>query len=354
MPVRVLVVDDSDFFIKRIRDILNAHPDIEVAGTASNGQEAIDQVKALKPDAITMDQMMPVMDGVSAVREIMAVSPTPILMFSSLTYESAKITLDALSAGAVGYLTKNLDSVKLGGMNGPTVLQEKILAISKHRHTAGNNPKKSNTLRVNISDKPKIKKSTSSTITVPEKLRLITIGASTGGPVALEKMLKSLPENFRYPLLLIQHMPGTFTGAYAKRLNQECQISVKEAQDGDAVLPGRALLAPGGKQMLLSEDGSKVRIIDSKPTITYKPSVDITFGSAARALKGKVLALILTGMGKDGTEGSKLLKQEGSCVWSQDESSSVVYGMPMAVAEAGYTDLIDSLDGLTEKLKSLR
>lgn len=170
----------------------------------------------------------------------------------------------------------------------------------------------------------------------------MAIGTSTGGPVALQQVLTVLPANFPVPLVLIQHMPAAFTPAFAERLNQLCKIQVKEAADGDALLPGRALLAPGGKQMIIEgrPSGAFVRVCESEPGQHYRPCVDVTFGSAAKVFPGKVLAVVLTGMGADGREGARLLKQGGSSVWAQDEASCVVYGMPAAVVEAGLADRV--------------
>jgi two-component system chemotaxis response regulator CheB len=172
--------------------------------------------------------------------------------------------------------------------------------------------------------------------------RLVAIGTSTGGPVALQQVLTKLPGNFPLPLLLIQHMPGSFTPAFAQRLNQQCAIEVREAQDGDEPKPGLALLAPGGKQMVLEQRAGRtlVRITESAPGQNYKPSVDVTFNSVARIFPGQVLAVVLTGMGADGREGARLLKQGGSNVWAQDEASCVVYGMPAAIVEAGLADAV--------------
>jgi two-component system chemotaxis response regulator CheB len=186
-------------------------------------------------------------------------------------------------------------------------------------------------------------------------LKLVAIGTSTGGPVALQEVLTKLPASYPYPLLLVQHMPGSFTPAFAQRLNQLCAINVKEAEDGEALKPGTALLAPGGKQMLLESRGGRqlVRVIDSEPGQTYKPCVDITFSSIAKVFPASTLALILTGMGADGREGCRSLKQGGSTIWSQDEASCVVYGMPAAVADAGLSDRVLGLKEVGPTLAQL-
>jgi two-component system chemotaxis response regulator CheB len=179
--------------------------------------------------------------------------------------------------------------------------------------------------------------------------RLVAIGTSTGGPVALQRVLTQLPANFPAPIVLIQHMPAAFTKAFAERLDKLCRISVKEAEDGDLLRPGLALLAPGGKQMMVDQRGM-VKILPGDERLNYKPCVDITFGSAAKSFADKVLAVVLTGMGADGREGARLLKQGGSQVWAQDEASCVIYGMPMAIVKANLADAVYSLDDIGKHL----
>jgi two-component system chemotaxis response regulator CheB len=181
---------------------------------------------------------------------------------------------------------------------------------------------------------------------------VVGIGTSTGGPVALQRVLTALPASFPAPLVLVQHMPASFTPAFAERLNKLCQIEVRQAEDGDVLRPGLALLAPGGKQMMIENRSgqARVRILPGDERLNYKPCVDVTFGSLARSFPGKTLGVILTGMGSDGKEGCRLMKQSGSDVWSQDEKSSVIYGMPMAVAKAGLTDEVLSLDDIGPRL----
>ena len=182
--------------------------------------------------------------------------------------------------------------------------------------------------------------------------QLVAIGTSTGGPVALQNVLTKLPGDFPHPILLIQHMPATFTAAFAARLNGLCQIGVKEAEDGDVLKPGHAYLAPGGKQMLLEGRGAgaRIRIVDGNDKVNYKPCVDITFASAAKTYADKVLAIVLTGMGADGRDGARLLKEQGSTIWAQDEASCVVYGMPQAVAKAGIATESLPLDRVAQRI----
>lgn len=365
MAVKVLVVDDSGFFRRRVSEILSADPNIQVIGTATNGREAIDQAMALKPDVITMDYEMPMMDGITAVRNIMQRCPTPVLMFSSLTHEGARVTLDALDAGAVDFLPKNFEDISRNPEKVKQMLCEKVHSIARsNRRYSSSAPASApahttsapshaapagsaaGALRAPVSAAPVV----SAAAPLKRKAyKLVAIGTSTGGPVALQRVLTQLPANFPAPIVLIQHMPAAFTKAFAERLDKLCRISVKEAEDGDLLRPGVALLAPGGKQMMIDQRGA-VKILPGDERLNYKPCVDITFGSAAKSFNDKVLALVLTGMGADGREGARLLKQCGSQVWAQDEASCVIYGMPMAVVKADLADAVYSLDDIGKHL----
>lgn len=389
MKIKVLVVDDSSFFRRRVSEIINADPDMEVIDTAKNGQEAITKAKSLRPDVITMDIEMPVLDGISAVKAIMADNPTPILMFSSLTHQGAKSTLDALEAGAANFLPKKFEDIAKDKAEAVQLLQQNIKAISRRRGMVRplRSPSVSTAAKsVAASQTPlsSVTARTSSPVRTPltsprasasvetnrqsvaeprpqsrvvkrasgKKYNLLAIGSSTGGPVALQNILTQLDRNFPLPILLIQHMPSTFTAAFAARLNTLCKIQVKEAQHGDRLQPGVAYLAPGGKQVLIDNksSGMSLKVVDSPDGINYKPSVDITFGSTAQAYRDKVLAVVLTGMGADGRDGSKLLRQKGSTIWAQDAESCVVYGMPQAVVNAGLSHEQISLDQMAERI----
>lgn len=370
MPVRVLVVDDSNFFQHRLKEIINEHPDLKVIGIASNGREAVEKAEELKPDIITMDFEMPVMDGVTAIKLIMANRKIPILMFSSLTYEGAKVTLDALAAGALDFIPKDFAEVSRSSESLKKKLHERLITLAgvTARAIPVAEPKLSSIsttlhLRVPASvapapvrapanachDEPKA--SGPDNYRLKKQPKLLVIGASTGGPVALAEVLISLPANFPLPIVLVQHMPENFTKAFAERLNKQCNIRVREAVDGDQLQPGLALLAPGGKQLMLDKrNGGSVRVLPDDERVNYKPSLDITFGSAANIYADKVLGVVLTGMGSDGCNGARLLKESGSALWSQDEASCVIYGMPMAVARAGLTDKVLSLKDIGPRL----
>ncbi len=391
MTIRVLVVDDSSFFRRRLTEILSQDAELEVIATANNGKEAVEKALALRPDVITMDIEMPVMDGIAAVREILKVQRTPILMFSSLTHEGAKATLDALEAGAIDFLPKKFEDIARDKAEAADVLRQRVKTVARRRVISRPSSTISSASSTLASRTAPLSGSSATTATPRAPLaqslaaralaeraelqskaaeraepqrggsfdssgktyKLVAIGTSTGGPVALQQIITALPANFPLPVVLIQHMPAAFTGAFASRLNGLAKIEVKEAADNDVLRPGVAYLAPGGKQMLLdgNENQARLRVReDDSPRITFKPSVDITFGTAAKVFNDKVLAIVLTGMGSDGREGCRLLKQSGSRIWSQDEASCVVYGMPQAVTAAGLTDVEVALSDVAARI----
>ena len=340
MTLRVVVVDDSGFFRRRIVEILNADIGIEVVGTAANGLEAIEVVKRLDPDVVTMDIEMPVMDGITAVRRIMAESPRPVLMFSTLTTEGAKATLDALDAGAMDFMPKRFSEMAQDESSAKNLLRRRVRALARTRVRAA--PARTGSPPPVPPPRPIVVPPRVTPSAAPLRgMRAVLIGTSTGGPVALQEVLKVLPKSFPLPIVLVQHMPASFTPAFAERLNNLCQVEVREAVSGDILRPGCALLAPGGMQLVL-EGGAQTRIrVEASPAGTiYKPSVDITFNSAVAALKSQVLAIVLTGMGADGREGARALKEQGAHVWAQDAASCVVFGMPAAVIDAGLADSV--------------
>ncbi len=394
MPVKVLIVDDSGFFRHRIEEMLRDDARLQVVGTAVNGKEAVDQVKRLKPDVVTMDVEMPQMNGIEAVRIIMREAPTNVLMLSSLTHEGARVTLQALEAGAADYLPKDIRAWmdKNSGVRGQLI--DRLVALGRTRRFRQSSAlersypgreQKGTTMvfrpestaparRPRTPTRPSAPAAASSAgaearrpavpaaaparpavagdpATTPASrvqfpdCKLVVIGASTGGPAALQKVLTQLPANYPYPVLLVQHMPKTFTQVFAERLNQQCRIRVKEAEDGDRLEPGLALLAPGGLQMMLDpRQKDRVRILTGDERLTYKPSVDVTYASAAKTYANKVLGVILTGMGSDGCDGARLLKQAGATMWAQNRDSCTIYGMPQAVVNAGLADAILELD----------
>ncbi len=342
--IRVLVVDDSAFFRGRIVQALQQSEAIEVVGQAADGREAVVQAERLRPDLITMDVEMPVLDGIAAVRQIMARRRTDIIMFSALTRDGARATLDALEAGAADFLPKHGDPASGTRQDAGEQLRARVLALAARRHTrvAPAAP---------VAPRPPPRVSPAR----PTAVELVVIGASTGGPVALQQVLLALPAQYPLPVLVAVHMPGAFTTTFAERLNSLCQLTVAEARDGDLLRAGRVLVAPGGRQTLVEGRPGALRVaLQDVPDQLYKPSVDLCFGSAARVLGPKVLAIVLTGMGADGRQGARLLKQAGAQLWSQDAASCVVYGMPQAVEQAGLSDQVLPLEGIGPALAGLQ
>ncbi len=355
MAIRVLIVDDSGFFRRRLTEILDSDPMIEVVETAVDGKDAIAKAKSCRPDVITMDIEMPVMNGIEATREIMRHSPVPIIMFSSLTYDGAQATLDALEAGAVDFLPKRFDDISNDKAEARNILCTRVKAMVSHRSPRPSAPAPASSSRPALSRAasaaaspaqrqgfapqtapaaaPPVSRSNKAFN--PADFEIVAIGTSTGGPVALQEVLVQLPASFPLPILLVQHMPAKFTEAFAGRLNQLCKIEVREAKDGEMLKPGLALLAPGGLQMKLEKRAGRMMVRvseDPDPMQNYKPCVDVTFDSVNNAVGNKALGIILTGMGADGREGSSKLKNRGATIWAQDEATSTIYGMPAAVA----------------------
>jgi two-component system chemotaxis response regulator CheB len=379
MPYKVLVVDDSSFFRRRVTDILNKDPNLTVIDVAVNGKDAVEKALSLKPDVITMDIEMPLLNGIEAVKQIMAKAPTSILMFSSLTHQGANATLEALDAGALDFLPKKFNEIAKTSDDAGSLLRQRVVQLAKTKGSLRRKPvareqqsritRSPTTIQPTNKFEPHSRGSLRSPKVEPaynESIRshavkrssgknyqLLAIGTSTGGPIALQKILTQLPEDFPLPIILIQHMPAAFTLAFANRLNTLCKINVKEAAHGDILKPGCAYLAPGGRQMIIdgTAKSAKLKIIeDNSEKIAFKPSVDVSFGSAAKVFGGSVLGVILTGMGSDGREGSRMLKGKGATIWAQDETSCVVYGMPQAVTVAGISVLSLSLEDMSQSI----
>ncbi len=344
--VRVLVVDDSALFRRQVCAILEADPRLAVAGTARDGREAVRRTLELQPDVITMDYAMPVMDGISALREIMARAPTPVIMFSALTAEGASVTLDALAAGAADYLPKIRG--REGAVRGQLAreLCDKILTIAAARRNFEGAAQTAAGLLGAERVAPPVHLQPAA-----RDYRLLLLGGSTGAPLALQGILRQLPADFPLPVLVIVHMPASITPCFVERLGDQCAIRVEEAATGVVPRPGTAYLVPGGCQVALEDnDGPRFRVDAGDPGTRYRPSLDIGFAQAARCYDGKVLAIVLTGMGSDGVEGARALKEHGATVWAQDEASSVVYGIPMAVAGARLADEILNLAEIPRRI----
>jgi two-component system chemotaxis response regulator CheB len=362
MTIRVLIVDDSTFICKSIQRVLEEEADFKIVGFALNGEEAVVLATQLKPDVITMDVEMPIMDGITAVKQIMAKCPTAILMFSAATKVGAKATLDALDAGAIDFLPKQLEQI-----DGNKELAKRIL-----RQSVRNIARQTKKTRLNFdasSDKtgirPKLKSSLNSAKTQKQllssvrtnnrKIELLVIVASTGGPVAIQKVLTQLSANCPFPVLIVQHMPKDFTRSFAERLNQVCQVKVKEAVDGDNLTAGEVLVGPGGMQMEVNSSigKKKISIRTKQEGELFSPCADITLASILEHYSANVLTLVLTGMGTDGKEGAIKLKQKGFSIWAQDEASSTIYGMPKAIVDANLANKVLSLDEIAHEFTRL-
>jgi two-component system chemotaxis response regulator CheB len=332
--LRVLIVDDSSFMRMAIRSILNRHPDIEIVGTAINGADGVSKAVALKPDIITMDVEMPVMDGIAALKEIMAISPTRVIMVSTLTKEGATATFDALESGAVDYVSKSASDSCVEHNQFREELLLKIKAVSPSARVQPVESQRNRTLSV--------------------KSEFVAIGASTGGPVALQEVLSRIPAAFSQAIMVVIHMPKAFTGPFSERLNNKCALPVKEAADGDLLLPGRVLVAPGGRHLTLQRKGTGIVVqsfpVENYPRYVYVPSIDLMMTSLSDACKGPMVGVILTGMGNDGLCGMRHIKEKGGMTVVQDKATSTIYGMPKACIEAGIADEVLPLDRIGAEL----
>ena len=331
--IRVLIVDDSAFMRKALSIMLEGDPEIEVVGTARDGLEAIEKVRELKPDIVTLDVEMPRMDGLTALRRIMREHPVPVIMVSSLTQEGAQATIEALEAGAVDFIPKQHSYVSIEISRIRAELLEKIKTIARTRPL----PTRRRSAAPDAEALPAFRF---------REARAIAIGVSTGGPRALQQVIPTLPADLPVPVLIVQHMPPHFTRSLAERLNSLSPLTVVEAEEGMSLEPGRVFLAPGGRHLVLERRNGHTPLIRTpvEPATLHRPSVDVMFQSVCQIFGGKVLAVVMTGMGRDGLEGARLIKQHGGKVITQDEATCVVYGMPRAVAEAGLSDAVLPLE----------
>ncbi|MGK5171054.1 protein-glutamate methylesterase/protein-glutamine glutaminase [Geodermatophilus sp. CPCC 205761] len=346
-PIRVMVVDDSVVVRKIVTDVLSGDPAIQVVGTAVNGRIAVGKLEQLKPDLITMDIEMPEMNGIEAVRAIRAArSRVPIIMFSTLTERGAAATLDALSSGANDYVTKpaNVGSVAQSMESVREQLIPKIKALTGRPVTPG-------PARAAAPAPARIRPPAPRQGPVKPPAALV-IGSSTGGPEALAKLLPVLPATLPVPVLVVQHMPPVFTRQFAQRLDRLCALRVVEAVDGTQLAPGTVHLAPGDHHLTIRSTGRGLTtaLSQSPPENFCRPAVDPLFRSAVDAFDGAVLGVVLTGMGSDGRAGAGRIREAGGAVVVQDQATSVVWGMPGAVAAAGLADEILPLDRVAEAI----
>jgi two-component system, chemotaxis family, protein-glutamate methylesterase/glutaminase len=343
-PIKVLVVDDSAVVRQVAREMLAADPAIGAVTVAPHPLLAMDRMRGDWPDVILLDIEMPRMDGLTFLRKIMAERPTPVVICSTLTERGARTTMDALAAGAVATIAKPRLGLKqfLADEALDLVAQVKAAARANVRHLAARAPL------------PHVPKAAPATMQTTD--RLVALGTSTGGTQALELVLSALPPGAP-GIVIVQHMPEKFTAAFAARLDSICQIRVAEAADGMRVLPGHALIAPGGRHMLVRRSGAQhvVEVVDGPLVNRHRPSVDVLFRSVAHSAGANALGVIMTGMGGDGAAGLLEMKKAGAATLAQDEASCVVYGMPKEAVKRGAVDRIVPLAAIpAEILKPLR
>lgn len=333
--VRVLVVDDSAYVRKVVKQMLSRSPFIEVVGIARDGKEALELVEQLNPDVVTSDLIMPTMNGVEFVREQMKRRPVPVIVVS-IAHENGEMALEALDAGAVDFVQK------------PTALAtEKVFEISNELIQ-----KVKAAASIPLSRLPTI--STQTQVTTPliqthrsGTVDIVVIGISTGGPQALTFLVPQLPENLSVPVAIVLHMPVGYTEMFANRLNEMSPLNVSEAQEGEVVQAGRVIIAPAGRHLTFvrQADGAVVTHLDARPFDTlHRPSVDVMFQSAAEVFRDRILGVVMTGMGSDGKQGSAWIKAHGGMIFTEAEETCVVYGMPRSVDEAGLSDKIVPLN----------
>jgi two-component system chemotaxis response regulator CheB len=349
--VTVVVTDDSAFMRRAIQKMLEKEPEIRVVGTAASGEEAIEMIERLRPDVITMDVEMPGMGGLEAARAIAARRGPPVIMVSALTREGAETTLRALELGAVDFIPKP-DSALIDIVNVQRELVEKV----KHFGSRGAYLR---AMQASRDERPRPalepRRAPPPAAARGGAFTCVAIGTSTGGPVALSRILPKLPAGFPIPIVVVQHMPPGFTRPLAERLDATSSIDVVEGADGMALVPGTAIIAPAGKQLRLVRTMGTVRVIlsDDANRSLHVPSVDVMAASVGETFGSGSLGVILTGMGHDGVEGLRVIKERGGYVVGQDEASSVVYGMPRAAAIAGLVDRVVPLDGVMRTLCEL-
>jgi two-component system, chemotaxis family, protein-glutamate methylesterase/glutaminase len=347
MTVKVLIVDDSAFMRNALRNMLSSDPEIQVIGTARDGVEAVEKTAQLKPDVITMDVEMPRMDGIEALRLIMDKTPTPVIMVSSLTSEGAETTLDAMDRGAVDFIPKNLSELSINIVKIKEMLIDKVKQIARSGVVRKQRRIELGTHAVRT---PRTLPALS---TGERRISLVAIGMSTGGPRAIQDIIPQLPKDFPTPILIVQHMPPNFTGPFADRLNDLSQITVKEAEEGESLKAGVALVAPGRGHMRVSRPRgieTVVNISEGQGDFIYRPSVDYLMESVAQFFPGRALGIILTGMGNDGEKGMKAMKQTGCRIFAQNEATCVVYGMPRAVVDAGIADKVLPIEDMAGEI----
>ncbi|MDD5312312.1 MAG: chemotaxis response regulator protein-glutamate methylesterase [Dehalococcoidia bacterium] len=347
--IRVLIVDDSAFARLVIAKNLGSDTDIEILGTAKDGIDAIDKIKALKPDVVTLDVEMPKMDGITTMERIMEECPVPVVMLSALTAEGADVTIKALEVGALDFFLKP-------SLINPTGSEEMNSELIRKIKTASTVDVSSFHSRVrNILSSIQQRTSKKSSTRSPGRTKLqniVIIGSSTGGPRALYEVVPNIPQDIPAAVLIVKHMPPKFTKSIAERLNELSEIPVKEADAGDILVSGQAYIAPGGFHMVVKNNG-QIGLNQERPRNGVRPAIDVTMEAAVQVYGSRCIGVILTGMGCDGTQGSAMIKAGGGKIIAEDESTCVIYGMPRSVAEAGLADKILPLPAIVNEIMAM-
>lgn len=353
--IKVLIVDDSALIRKILSDILSSDKDIEVIGSARNGQEALRKIEELKPDLVTLDIEMPLMDGLTTLKHIVARYKIPVIMISSLTSEGAELTLKALDEGAVDFLPKPTNIFGLSQDNIKNEILDKIKSGAKSKFYIAEPVKVQPIKRETISNITKTIVPVETKVFSSSKKKfdnIVAIGTSTGGPRALQTLIPGIPSNINATILIVQHMPPKFTKSLAERLNSISNIRIKEAEDGDILEPAVGYVAPGDFHMTVQKESSNlvIRLNKDPQVMGLRPTVDKMMESLCKINEYNKLSVILTGMGSDGASGMKCMKASGSFTIAQDEASSVVFGMPKAAIATNSVDIVLPLDKIAEKI----
>jgi len=346
MAIKVLIVDDSALIRRILTEVIDAQEDMVVVGSAPDPLVARTMIKSLNPDVLTLDVEMPKMNGLDFLEKLMKLRPMPVLMISTLTEKSSAVTIQALSLGAVDFITKpKMDQMQEMRAYGDMIADKiRAAAVAQIKH-----------MKV-VNEAPAPKKNALIGNATISSQKVIAVGASTGGTEAINKFLLSMPEDCP-PIVITQHMPAGFTASFSARLNNNCAINVKEGTHNELIKPGWAYIAPGGNHMLISKRGGNyyTQLNKAEPVNRHRPSVDVLFDSVAICVGKQALGVILTGMGKDGAQGLLKMKQAGSYNFSQNEDSCVVYGMPKEAVNVGAVDQVEDLSKITgavlQKLK---
>ena len=341
MPIKIMVVDDSPLIRQVLCHMLEEDPELVVAGTASNGKEALEKIADLKPDVVTLDIEMPVMNGLETLAKLMEISPLPVIMVSHLTVEGAEPTIKALELGAVDFVTKvSSEHITINKIQEELISKIKFAATIPKSH-----------FRPLVFNQAIPEESIATLKQAKPDLELVAIGSSTGGPRALNQLLPLFPRDFPMGFVVAQHMPKEFTLIFANRLNEICNLEVLEAKSGDMVKPGRVLIAPSGFQTKVIRKNNTLQVeVFEQPNLIYKPSVDLLFKSVALTCENKALSILLTGMGNDGAVGMQELHKLGARTIAEAEESCIVFGMPKAAIELGGAEFIEPLPKIFNRI----